>query len=130
MASCATLFSASLHPVFVTDQLQDRYPAAESIRKTASGVLLLYRFALHDFHVMWFRTEQVHVMRWAGEPTKPVVVTEGAKRLTPRRSFEVWKQEVRGKSDAWTQAEIDAAAELRATLMSLLLSKPHSLPSK
>jgi chemotaxis family two-component system sensor kinase Cph1 len=44
-------------------------------------------------------------------------------RLGPRRSFEVWKEEVRGKSQAWTPAEIEAAAELRSTLMSLLLSK-------
>ena len=41
-------------------------------------------------------------------------------RLSPRKSF--WKLEVRGKSQPWLQPEIEAAAELRATLMSLLLS--------
>ena len=89
---------------------------------TASGVLCFTVSKAHDFHVFWFRREQVQVVQWGGEPTKPVEVTEGGLRLSPRRSFEAWKQEVRGKSLPWTQSEIEASSELRATLMSLLLA--------
>jgi light-regulated signal transduction histidine kinase (bacteriophytochrome) len=109
-------------PIFVTDRLQDRVPEARPLTETASGMLCFTASRAHDFHVLWFRTEQVRVLNWGGEPTKPVELDGATLRLGPRRSFEVWKEEVRGKSTAWLQHEIEAAAELRATLMSLLLS--------
>jgi light-regulated signal transduction histidine kinase (bacteriophytochrome) len=110
-------------PIFVTDRLQDRFPEATAFVDTASGVLCFTASKAHDFHVLWFRTEQVKVVNWGGEPTKPVEFDGAAMRLSPRRSFEIWKQEVHGQSEAWLQTEIEAAAELRATLMSLLLAK-------
>jgi light-regulated signal transduction histidine kinase (bacteriophytochrome) len=108
-------------PIFVTDRLQDRIGGAHDLVDTASGVLCFTASRAHDFHVLWFRTEQVQVMKWGGEPVKAVEFDGSAMRLSPRRSFEVWKQEVRGKSTAWLHTEIDAAAELRAALMSLLV---------
>jgi light-regulated signal transduction histidine kinase (bacteriophytochrome) len=86
------------------------------------GVLCFTVSRVHDFHLLWFRTEQVRLVTWGGEPTKPVEFDGTTLRLSPRRSFEEWKEEVRGKSMEWQQQEIEAAAELRATLMSLLLS--------
>jgi light-regulated signal transduction histidine kinase (bacteriophytochrome) len=108
-------------PIFVTDRLQDRVMEATGLTDTASGVLCFTVSRPQKFHVLWFRTEQVQVMKWGGEPTKPIEFDEAAQRLSPRKSFEIWKQKVRGKSQAWLQPEIEAAAELRATLMSLLL---------
>lgn len=109
-------------PIFVTDRLQDRVVEARTLTDTASGVLCFTVSRAHNFHVLWFRTEQVQVVHWSGEPSKPVHFDGEALRLSPRRSFEIWKEEVRGKSQAWLQTEIEAAAELRATLMSLLLA--------
>jgi chemotaxis family two-component system sensor kinase Cph1 len=109
-------------PIFVTDRLQDRMIEGRDLTDTASGVLCFTVSRVHNFHVFWFRTEQVQVVNWSGEPTKPVHFDGTELRLSPRRSFEVWKQEVRGKSQVWLQTEIEAAAELRSTLMSLLLA--------
>ena len=117
-------------PIFVTDRLQDRMIEGRELTDTASGVLCFTVSRAHNFHVFWFRTEQVQVVHWSGEPTKPVAFDGTAMRLSPRRSFEVWKQEVRGKSQAWLQPEIEAAAELRATLMSLLLAKASGESAK
>jgi two-component system, chemotaxis family, sensor kinase Cph1 len=110
-------------PIFVTDRLQDRVMEAAELTDTASGVLCFTVSRAHNFHILWFRAEQVRVMQWGGEPTKPLQFDEQTQRLSPRKSFEIWKQEVRGKSQAWSQPEIEAAAELRATLMSLLLTR-------
>lgn len=118
----STLFRVTA-PIFVTDRLQDRIFEANEITDAASGVLCFTASRAHNFHVIWFRTEQVNVVKWAGEPTKAVDFDGDPLRLSPRRSFEVWKENVRGKSQAWTPSEIEAAAELRATLMSVLLSK-------
>jgi chemotaxis family two-component system sensor kinase Cph1 len=114
----STLFRVSA-PIFATDRLQDRIFEASELTGTASGVLCFTASRVRDFHVIWFRTEQVQEVSWAGEPTKPVEFDGVRLRLGPRRSFEVWKQEVRGKSQAWRPAEIEAAAELRSRLMSL-----------
>ena len=111
-------------PVFVTDFLQGRMLEARDFVDTASGVLCFTVSKAKNFHVLWFRTEQVQVVKWGGDPNKPVHADGTGARLSPRKSFETWKQEVHGKSEAWSQSEIEAAAELRATLMSLLLSKP------
>lgn len=121
------ILDSTLHrvsaPVFVTDRLQDRVFEASEFVDTASGILCFTASRAHKFHVIWFRPEQLQVVKWGGEPTKPVEFDGTNLRLSPRRSFEVWKEEVRGKSQVWTQSEIEAAVELRATLMSLLLSK-------
>ena len=42
---------------------------------------------------------------------------DGSMSLSPRRSFELWKETVREKSLPWEQVEIEAALELRGTLM-------------
>jgi len=111
-------------PIFATDCLQDRMHEAREFVDTASGVLAFTVSKSQNFHVLWFRTEQVQMVKWGGDPNKPIQGDGTELRLSPRKSFEIWKQEVRGKSEAWTQPEIEAAAELRATLMSLLLSAP------
>src|ERR1700676_3122004 len=95
---------------------------ASDFADTASGILCFTASRLHNFHVIWFRTEQVQVVKWGWEPTKPVELDGNRARLSPRKSFEVWKEDVRGKAETWTPAEIEAAAELRVTSMSLLLS--------
>jgi light-regulated signal transduction histidine kinase (bacteriophytochrome) len=96
---------------------------ARSFTATASGVTAFTASRARNIHVFWFRTEQVQIVEWGGEPTKPVEIDGETARLSPRKSFDKWKQEVYGKSQPWLQTEIDAAAELRATLMSLLLEK-------
>jgi chemotaxis family two-component system sensor kinase Cph1 len=113
----STLFRVSA-PIFATDRLQDRIFEASEFTDTASGVLCFTASRDRDFHVIWFRAEQQQEIRWAGKPTKSVEF-DGL-RLGPRRSFEVWKEDVRGKSQAWKPSEIEAAAELRSRLMSLL----------
>jgi two-component sensor histidine kinase len=67
---------------------------------------------------MWFRPEKVEEVRWAGDPHKAVEAEPGA-RLNPRTSFEGWKQTVRGRARAWTQAELEAAADFRRRLLTL-----------
>jgi len=110
-------------PIFATDRLQDRMIEARNLTDTASGVLCFTASRVHNVHVFWFRTEQVQIVHWGGEPSKPIETDGETARLSPRKSFEKWKQEVYGKSLPWLRTEIEVAAELRSTLMSLLLDK-------
>ena len=81
----STLFRVSA-PIFVTDRLQDRIFEAREFADTASGILCFTASRSHDFHVIWFRTKQVQVVKWGGEPTKAVEFDGTRKRLSPRRS--------------------------------------------
>lgn len=104
-----------LEPV-VTDRLPEEYPDAEVFRAQASGLLALVVSADEPFVILWFRAEEVEVVNWAGNPHKAVSLGPG-ETLTPRSSFEAWRQTVHGRSRRWTLAELDAALRLRDTLL-------------
>ncbi|MFC5513495.1 EAL domain-containing protein [Massilia jejuensis] len=79
----------------------------------AAGLLLAQR---HDEDIIFCfmaRQEVVQQVRWGGEPVKDIVaLPDGRVRLEPRRSFDVWKQSVRGHSDPWQQTDADALQNL------------------
>jgi len=58
-----------------------------------------------------------------GDPTKVLEFGPNGERLTPRKSFEVWKQEVRGRAAPWTAAEIQAAVDLRVALLEMIVHR-------
>lgn len=51
------------------------------------------------------RREQIETIRWGGKPQKEYVSGPLGPRLTPRGSFDVWKEEVRGTSVSWSEPE-------------------------
>jgi light-regulated signal transduction histidine kinase (bacteriophytochrome) len=57
---------------------------------------------------------------WAGSPEKPVQVGPLGDRLTPRKSFDLWVQEVVGQAVRWPRTAIDAAEGLRTTMGDIL----------
>ncbi len=74
-----------------------------------------------DF-LVFFRSEEAHQIEWAGEPTKAEVATEGGMRLTPRGSFETWREDVRHKSVPWTDADLVVADSIRGYVRDVMLS--------
>ncbi|MBL8772824.1 MAG: GAF domain-containing protein [Phenylobacterium sp.] len=100
----------------VTDRLSERYPPAAAFMAEASGLLGLVVASDEPFVVLWFRAEAPEVVNWAGNPHKAVALGPG-ETLTPRASFEAWREQVRGRSRRWTLAEADAAQRLRETLL-------------
>jgi two-component sensor histidine kinase len=72
-----------------------------------------------DDCVIWFRPEVARTVNWAGDPDKPVEVGPLGDRLTPRKSFEVWQQQVRQQSTPWDAVEIETAHAFRMALLEL-----------
>lgn len=109
--------------VFYTDCLAKIYPQAERYKEQVSGLLAISIFLDRTcYQVVWFRPEIIQTVNWGGNPNQPVTLEEnGGLRLSPRKSFALWKETVIGKSLAWNPLEIDAALELRNTLMLALL---------
>lgn len=111
--------------VLATHTLPATYPPAAELTNEACGLLAIAVSKAQRVYLLWFRPEAVHEVHWAGDPNK--AVTESPERLSPRGSFALWKQTVRGLSRRWENWEIDAALELRGVTASLVLQKVAEL---
>ncbi|WP_190803019.1 ATP-binding protein [Leptolyngbya sp. FACHB-261] len=114
-----TWLLAQKQEIFYTDSLVEQYPKAEHLKIEASGILAISIVVRQtSYHIIWFRPEQSYTVSWAGNPSEAVSVTpEGTVRLSPRGSFEVWRELVRDHSLPWESLEIEAAQELRHSLL-------------
>jgi two-component system, chemotaxis family, sensor kinase Cph1 len=110
--------TAGLEPL-ATDSLSELFAPAVEYRDQASGLLAVSIPGDEPITLLWFRAEQVTVVEWAGSPHKPVESVDGVGRLTPRRSFEVWKETVRGRARPWTESELDGAARASRALLDI-----------
>lgn len=114
--------------VFATRSLSKHYPAAESFRAIASGVLALEISRVHHNYIVWFRPEVIQTVNWGGNPNKPVEVeSDGSLRLTPRQSFALWQETLRGCSLPWKPCELEAVVELRSLLVGVVLRQADEL---
>jgi chemotaxis family two-component system sensor kinase Cph1 len=104
--------------VFYTNCLSEVYPEGIAIKDVASGLLAIsISLNYTAYHILWFRNEVIQTVNWAGDPSKLLDIDDTDTDPSPRRSFELWKETVRAKSSPWREVEIEAALELRSTLM-------------
>ncbi len=109
--------------IFQTDRLGEIWPPAQEFSEIASGILAISVSHDPSDFILWFRPELVETSSWAGDPTKPVISGPDGDRLSPRTSFAAWKQTVRGRALPWTQADYDAAFDLRVSLLQVVLRR-------
>ncbi|QDT39783.1 ATP-binding protein [Stratiformator vulcanicus] len=94
--------------------------------KNCCGVLAM-RFVNGDA-ILFFRPETVRTIKWAGNPyreveDRPASVSESDSpldRLSPRNSFAIFAESVRGRSVPWTEANLEVAELLKSSIESLL----------
>jgi two-component system, chemotaxis family, sensor kinase Cph1 len=109
--------SRSEDRVYATDSLAREHVPAAAYEDRAAGVLAFAIEQPQRIVVAWFRPETVRTVRWRGNPyEKPKVTGPHGDRLTPRRSFALWLESVRGRSIPWTEVEIEAASRFCAML--------------
>ncbi len=111
--------------VFVTDSLSREYEAGRSFAAAGSGLLSIRITRSSPDFVLWFRPEITQIVNWAGNPSKPVEITEQGRRISPRLSFEVWKQTVAGQSRPWNILERHSAAALGHLMAEALLTEQN-----
>lgn len=113
--------------VVATDSLRRDAPRLEAPEDVACGALVLP--LPEGQYVLWLRGEAVRHVDWGGDPhNKAIAEREGDEiRLSPRKSFERWREVVRGRSQPWTQEEVAEAAELRIHLLEALYARSRSV---
>jgi light-regulated signal transduction histidine kinase (bacteriophytochrome) len=88
--------------------------------RVAAGALVLN---LPDGqYAIWFRREVLRSVDWGGDPyNKKIAVSEGDHlRLSPRKSFDRWREIVHQRSEPWTLSETESAGSLRRHLVESL----------
>ena len=80
--------------------------------------------------LIWLRKEQGQKIKWAGKPEKEMVseIKDGKEiiKFSPRKSFEVWKEYVKGTSLPWKIKEIESAK----WITSVILKASHTKSSQ
>ncbi|MGK7942489.1 MAG: ATP-binding protein [Crocosphaera sp.] len=106
--------------IFYTDNLPQSYETAQEFKAIGCGILAISLFLANSiYHIIWFRPEQIHEVQWAGNPHDVEIINneQGLSELCPRNSFAMWKELVKDKSLPWELVEIEAAQELRNTIL-------------
>ncbi|MBB4859981.1 light-regulated signal transduction histidine kinase (bacteriophytochrome)/CheY-like chemotaxis protein [Novosphingobium chloroacetimidivorans] len=115
------LNTAGARTVWSNDNLARVYEPAKAFADRVAGILALPVSRTPRDYIALFRKEQLKEVSWAGNPEKTIELGPNGPRLTPRKSFELWKEERRGFARAWTPDEIAAAESLRITLLEVVL---------
>ena len=104
-----------------TDRLAELDPSLTGREGLPAGALAIG--SLPDRWLVWFRPELEQSVDWGGDPhNKQLAATEdGSVRLSPRKSFDKWREIVRGRSRPWDEEDLEAARDLRSRINGLLL---------
>ena len=112
---------AAASRIFSTDNMSSCYPSAESFAERAAGMLVVPISRAPRDYVILFRHEIARSVTWAGQPGKLIAHGPNGPRLTPRKSFEAWRELKRGQSAPWSNAELRVAELLRVSLLEAIL---------
>lgn len=107
--------------IYATDELARHYEGAGAFTDRVAGVLAIPVSRTPRDYLVFFRREVSQSVTWAGNPEKPVELGPNGERLTPRKSFEAWRQEVQGQSAPWSEADLRLGESLRTTLLEVIL---------
>lgn len=78
--------------------------------------------------VACFRDEVVREVHWGGDPNKPVEVDAASQRVSPRKSFNLWREEVRGQSRPWEEWSIALMRGVADVLAEVVPHEGEALP--
>jgi light-regulated signal transduction histidine kinase (bacteriophytochrome)/CheY-like chemotaxis protein len=107
--------------IFATDELRRDMPELGDLSDRVAGILAIPVSRHPRDYLVLCREPVTKKVNWAGDPTKPVETGPNGTRLTPRKSFETWQQDVEGRSESWSDHARHAADQLRVVLLEVFL---------
>jgi two-component system, chemotaxis family, sensor kinase Cph1 len=118
------------HDLIATDALGERYAPLAGHAALAAGLLAVRISQSRPDFIAWFRGEQVREVAWAGDPAHPAEIehaADGSVILSPRRSFALWREQVRGRSRPWLDCEREHASALRSAVVDVVLAQADEI---
>ncbi|MCB9607262.1 MAG: GAF domain-containing protein [Polyangiaceae bacterium] len=114
--------------VWATDCVGEAgFQGAEDVTAIASGLLALPLTDTGTEWLIWFRAEQVRAVKWAGRPDEAYTVDPETQRISPRKSFAEWSENVRGRSVAWDPEELHSVRRLRQAFVEITYRRLRQL---
>ncbi|MGY1825951.1 EAL domain-containing protein [Blastococcus sp. SYSU DS0541] len=121
MISRLSLAGDGAVPTLVSEALATDRPDLADLVPTVAG-LLVVPFGGDGDYLAWFRREVMHSVDWLGDQSS----SNRATPLSPRNSFQLWRQTVSGRSLPWEQLEVQEASELRRDVDNVLLRRAEA----
>lgn len=106
-----------------TSNIARDYPDLQTDLVPYAGLLACKFDPMNNGWLIWLRKEQIETVVWGGKPEKQYAVGNLGPRLTPRGSFEAWREVTRDTSAPWLPAELEAADNLRDELSHIATSR-------
>ena len=106
---------------YATDEIGRVHEPGRDFTERAAGMLAVPVSRTPRDFLVFFRREVSRTVTWAGNPEKPAHPGPNGVRLTPRKSFEAWREVVHGRSLPFTEVELRTAEALRVTLLEVIL---------
>lgn len=102
------------HRILARDHIDPQLEKHSSLVRYASG-LMYVPLGEQDF-LLLMRAEQQQNVDWAGRPPQTAESEEPERELTPRNSFQIWREQTHGRAMPWQDSDVEAAALLRDML--------------
>ncbi|MFY3133118.1 ATP-binding protein [Achromobacter ruhlandii] len=106
-----------------TNHIARDYPELQTDLVPYAGLLACKFDPMNNGWLIWLRREQIETVVWGGKPEKQYAVGNLGPRLTPRGSFDAWREVMRDTSPPWLPAELEAADNLRDELSHIATSR-------
>ena len=116
--------------IFYTNSYAALNPVGLAMRGTASGLIAASLAEAPGNYLLWFRPEVIQTVTWAGQDEKPERRADGQIFLSPRQSFESWKQLVENTATPWRPLELEAAKEIRLHISDMRLKVFNELHAR
>jgi light-regulated signal transduction histidine kinase (bacteriophytochrome) len=118
--------SVNVHDdLFHSAHLAARYAPAAAFTACGSGLLAMPISRIHQHYLLWFRPEHVYSIDWAGRPDLKQLSPSQA--LSPRTSFNIWRETIHGTSAPWHEGELELALEFRTALLGIALERAEQM---
>ena len=117
----AFLADRNISEIFARHDIGAEYPPGRAFADRAAGMMVVPLSRPARDYLVFFRREIARSVNWAGDPAKPVTSGPQGARLTPRKSFELWRETVSGQSPPWLPVECRIAESLRVSLLEVIL---------
>ena len=107
--------------VFSTHKVSSDFPDLYPSDRGFAGLIAIPLSQRSRDYLFFFRQEVVQTLNWAGNPDKSYETGPLGDRLTPRKSFAIWKETVRDQAQPWSEADVEVAEAIRAVLVEIVL---------
>lgn len=112
---------AAASRIYETHHIGEVHAPGADFAPRAAGLLAIPISRRPRDYLVFFRQEVSRTVTWAGNPDKPSQLGPNGVRLTPRKSFEAWREVVQGQSERWTDVDLRVAESLRVSLLEVIL---------